>query len=107
MNRDELSQKIEEHENDRAFSKARDAMRALGDALNGGNKDAAMVGALVGLLTTHRYLANEAVIVLLTALGEFGGMEEASVSDARNSFAYRISGKIRTALKDELFWKDA
>jgi len=110
MNMNELGQKIEAAESDKytrpTFEKARDAVKALGDSLNGGNKDAVQTGALVGLLTTHRYLSNEMVIQLLTALGEFGAMPESAVSDARNEFAYKLCGKVRAALRDELFWRD-
>jgi len=106
---DTLSEKIQAVESDRytrpAYEKARDAVRALGDVLNGGNKDAAMLGALSGLLTTHRYLSNEMVIALLTAMGEFASLPEHAVSDGRNQFAYAICGKMRAALKDDLFWK--
>lgn len=112
MNMNELGQKIETAESDKytrpTFEKARDAVRALGDTLNNGSqgKDAVQTGMIVGLLTTHRYLSNEMVTQLLTALGEFGAMPESAVSDARNEFAYRLCGKLRTALKDELFWRD-
>lgn len=110
MNMNELGQKIETAESDRytrpSFEKSRDAVKTLGDTLNGGSKDAVQTGVLVGLLTTHRYLSNEMVVQLLTALGEFGAMPESAVSDARNEFAYRLCGKLRTALKDELFWRD-
>lgn len=108
MDMNELGQKIEEMESNReqTFTKARDAVRALGDALNGGNKDAVQVGVIVGVLTTHRYLSNEMVVQILTALGEIGGLPESSVSDARNAFAYKLCGKVREALRDELFWRD-
>lgn len=87
------------------FERGRDAVKALGDVLNGGSKDAVMIGALTGLLTTHRYLSNEMVIVLLTMLGEFASLPENMVSDGRNAFAYKLAGKVREALKDDLFWK--
>lgn len=108
-NMDDLSARVDAIKADRydreRFERARDAVKALGDVLNGGSKDAAMVGALVGLLTTHRYLSNEVVIALLTAMGEFASLPEHAVSDARNQFAYAICGKMREALKSDLFWK--
>ena len=111
MNMDELGQKIESatsNKYDRAkFDAARDAIVALGNALNGGSRDAVLTGALDGLLRTHRYLSNEMVVVLLTMLGDFASLPEAMVSDGRNEFAYRVCGKLRTALKDDIFWRDA
>jgi hypothetical protein len=88
------------------YEKARDAVKALGDVLNGGQQDDATTGALTGILTTHRYLSDKMVIVMLTAIGDFASLPEHMVSDARNAFAYRIAKKMREALKDDLFWKD-
>jgi hypothetical protein len=106
---DTLSKRIEAVESDRynraTFEKARDAVKALGDVLNAGQQDAAMLGALVGILTTHRYLSDKMVTMLLTAMGEFASLPENMVSDARNAFAYKLAGKTREALKDDLFWK--
>jgi hypothetical protein len=106
---DTLSKRIEAVEAERynraTFEKARDAVKALGDVLNAGNQDAAMLGSLVGILTTHRYLSDKMVTMMLTAIGEFGSLPENMVSDGRNAFAYKLAGKVREALKDDLFWK--
>jgi hypothetical protein len=108
MNMDELSQKIEACEGERynraTFEKARDAVKALGDTLNGGQQDAALLGTIVGILTTHRYLSDKMVVVLLTAIGEFGGMPENAVSDGRNAYAYKLAGKLREALGEDLYF---
>jgi len=110
MNMDEFGQKARDAARSQydapKFEKASAAVQALGDALNGGSKDAVLIGALAGLLSTHRYLSNEMVVVLLTMLGEFGSMEEAMVSDGRNEYAYKLCVKLRTAFKDDLFWRD-
>jgi hypothetical protein len=110
MNMDTLSAKAREIDSNpharKAFEEARDAVMALGDALNGGSKDVILAGILEGMMRTHRYLSNEMVIALLTAMGEFGSLPESSVSDARNSFAFKLCGKVRENFSDELFWRD-
>jgi hypothetical protein len=88
------------------FKKASELAAALGDVLNSGSSEAAVAGFLDGVLRTHRYLSNSAVIVLLTALGDFGALPEPAVSDARNAFAYKLCRKLRESFKDDLFWRD-
>lgn len=89
------------------YGEARDAVLKLGDALNGGSREAIAAGVVEGLLRTHRYLSNEVVVAFLTALGELGALPEAEVSDPRNKFAYELCQKLRRTFRDELFWRDA
>jgi hypothetical protein len=89
------------------FRKTRDAVKSLGDLLNGGDKGAVLAGIVEGLLLQHRYLQNEAIITLLTALGEFGGLSAGQHTDARNEFAHKLCKLLRKRFRDELFWQDA
>ena len=106
----QLSRRIERgetHESDhKTYEAARDLAEKLGDLLNGGSHGPAQAGLLVGLLKQHRYLNNEAIIAVLTALGEFGRLNKAAVADARNSFAYDLCRKLRDTFRSELFWHD-
>lgn len=88
------------------YDAAKAAIESLGDALNGGGRDDTVAAVVEGWLRTHRYLANEVVVTLLTAMGEIGALPENEVSDPRNKFAYELCQKVRRSFRDELFWKD-
>ena len=82
------------------FEEARDAAEKLTKALNGGTSKAAMLGMLEALWCEHRYLQNEAIIVMLAALAN---LPSATGTDARNEFGISLCLKIREALADELY----
>jgi len=89
------------------FNEAREAVRKLGNLLNGGSKEAVLAGMVEGLLMQHRYLQGETIVRLFTALGEFGGLPEGQYTDARNAFAHKLCSLLRERFRDDLFWKDA
>lgn len=101
----EQGRNVNKHDRE-TYHKARDAAYALGDLLNGGSKNAVMLGLVEGLVRQHRYLQNEAIVTLLTALGEFGALPERQFTDARNEFAHKLCRLLRERFKDELFWRD-
>jgi hypothetical protein len=82
------------------FQKAKEGMEELTRALNGGTSKAAMLGVLDALWSEHRYLQNEAIIALLSALANLAPV---AGSDARNEFGIGLCQKIRDTLDDELY----
>ena len=93
----------EEHQKyDReTFRRADMLMEELGKLLNGGSKGAAILGVVNGLRREHRYLQNEAIISLLTALGR---LPEVEGTDARNEFGIGHCKTVRKTFDDSLFW---
>ena len=93
----------EEHQKyDReTFRRADQLMEELGKLLNGGSKSVAVLGVINGLRREHRYLQNEAIISLLTALGR---LPEVEGTDARNEFGIDLCRKVRKTFDDSLFW---
>lgn len=92
----------------KTFNKAVANVDALCNIANGSGRDLITTATIMGLLDAHRYIQNETVIALITALGDLGRMYEETpemVSDARNSFAMSLCLKIRKALQDDLFWR--
>ena len=86
-----------------AYLKAKEAMEALGKAINGGPEDATALGLLAGLWEEHRYLQNNLIQILVTVLGNLSVVEG---TDARNEFGIGLCEEIRVLLKDKLFWRD-
>jgi hypothetical protein len=83
------------------------AVETLCDALNSGNKATVVAGVTYGLLTQHRYLEDEAIVALLTALGEVGKLSaNGDHTDARNEFGHKLCQIVRERFHDELFWGD-
>jgi hypothetical protein len=87
------------------FNAARDSFLALAKALNGGNRKHAIAGLLEGITHEHRYLQNEGIWSLLTALGAFGGLPE-RFTDARNASSHKACKDLRTTLGDRIYWPE-
>lgn len=87
LDRDENGNRVRENDHE-AFEAASEAIKALGKASNGGNKQAILFGLLDGLLHEHRYLQSEVIFTLLKALGIFGQLPTHNVTDARNEAAH-------------------
>jgi hypothetical protein len=83
------------------FDAAKEATEVLTKALNGGSQRPAIFGILSALRREHRYLQNEAVIVMLSALGLLCEVEG---TDARNEFGIGLSRKVQEKLEDDLFY---
>ncbi len=100
----------EEHLRQRdLFEKARGAVADLCKVLNGGGqqeKRTIVAGILEGLTHEHRYLQNEALWLLLTSLGAFGGLPSGRFTDARNEHAHKACADLREALGDRIYWPD-
>jgi hypothetical protein len=84
-----------------AFDQAKEATEILSKALNGGPSRAVILGMLSSLMREHRYLQQEQVVAMLSALGL---VDVVSGCDARNEFAHGLTSKVRKALKDDLFY---
>jgi hypothetical protein len=89
----------------RAFARGKDLAEMLCDSVNGMDHQTIAAGFLEGILTSHRFLQNEAIFALLEALGNFGALAD-YMTDARNEAAHGACGKVREALRDLLFWRD-
>jgi len=87
-----------------AFDAAFAATQEFAKALNGGPERAVLLGILSALSREHRFLQQQQVIAMLSALGL---LDVVSGSDARNEFAHKLTGQVREALSDSLFWDHA
>lgn len=85
-----------------AYREAKDAMKALGKAINGGPEDATALGLLAGLADEHRYLQNNLIQILITVLGNLPVVEG---TDARNEFGIGLCAEVRELFADKLFWR--
>ena len=94
-------QKSSERYKKAAFDAAFEATQVFAKALNGGPDRAVMLGILSALSREHRYLQQQQVLAMLGALGL---LDVVSGSDARNEFAHKLTGQVRGALSDSLFW---
>jgi hypothetical protein len=97
-------QRIRESERE-AYLAARNATKALLDATNTMGADKAVVaGVVAGILETHRYLQDQGITAILTALGEFGRMS--GQEDARNADAKGTCAMLPEVLRERIYWKD-
>jgi len=95
------------HASDRkTYEAARELAYKLGDILNGGSSGVVVAGLVEGLIRQHRYLQNETIIALLTALGEVGRLPDTCFVDPRNEFGFNLCRKLRQDFRDDLFWRD-
>jgi hypothetical protein len=93
------------------YDGVRAAVETLADLANRhtSNDDLLIVAMIEQLLRTHRYIQNDLIVKILTVLGTLGGLyeeNEVRYADARNGFAMKLCGKVREALKDELFFRE-
>ena len=90
----------------KTYQAAKEVGEKIGDILNGGSKDTVVAGLVEGLTRQHRFLQNETIVAVLTALGEVGSLPDSCFVDARNEVGMSLCRKLRKAFRDELFWRD-
>ena len=92
------------------FRQAREVIATLATLINRSGNDHILRLAIIDeVRRTHRYLQNELIVCILTALGDLGKLAEdepGDFSDARNEFSMKVLQKLRKSLRDELFWRD-
>lgn len=90
------------------FRKAKEAIRTLGNIING-RDNLVKLAIIDDMFRTHRHLQGKLIEEIIYALGDMGAMFQESPemwSDARNEFHLKLCATLRERFKNELFWRD-